>query len=135
MRQASFRCLTCHAIISNTSIGTKHRNHCPLCLWSKHVDLKTPGDRRSTCGARMKPIGLTNKPNGELMVVHLCLNCGKVSCNRIAGDDNPYVITCLLEEPSSLSKEIITRLASQGISLLTQDDKQEVLTSLYGYDY
>lgn len=93
----------------------------------------------------MKPIGLTLKNikmntytgrvGGELMVVNQCLNCSRISCNRIAGDDNSHVITCLLEEPGSLSQEIITKLASQGISLLTQDDKREVLTSLFGYDY
>jgi hypothetical protein len=69
------------------------------------------------------------------MIVHLCLNCGKISCNRIAGDDNCHVITCLLEKSGNLSQKIITRLFNQGIRLLTQDDKQEVLTSLYGYDY
>ena len=93
----------------------------------------------------MKPIGLTLKnievnpytgrTSGELMVVHLCLNCGKISCNRIAGDDNSYIVTCLIAESSNLGKEIITRLISQGIRLLTPEDKQEVLTSLYGYDY
>lgn len=83
----------------------------------------------------MKPIGLTYKSNGELVVVHLCLNCGKASFNRIAGDDNPYVITCLLEEPGSLGKEIITRITSKGITLLNQGDKKDVLTALYGYDY
>ena len=83
----------------------------------------------------MKPIGLTYKPDSELMIVHLCLHCGKTSCNRIAGDDNPYVITCLLDEQSNLNSELITGLTGQGIRLLTQEDKQEILTSLYGYDY
>jgi hypothetical protein len=83
----------------------------------------------------MKPVGLTLKKDGELMIVHLCLNCGKISCNRIAGDDNPYIITCLLEAPSTLSKEITTGLTSQSIMLLNQDDKKDVLTALYGYGY
>ncbi len=145
MRQASFRCLTCHAIISNTSVGTKHRNHCQLCLWSKHLDLKTPGDRKSYCGARMEPIGLTfkniktnpftGKVRAELMIVHLCLHCGKISCNRIAGDDNAYIITCLLENQNKLDREIIISLTSQNIRLLTQNDRHEVFTSLYGYNY
>ena len=83
----------------------------------------------------MKPIGLTYKPDGELMVVHLCLNCSKITCNRIAGDDNSHVVVCLLEELNNLNMEIITRLISRGITLLTQNDKQNVLTILYGYDY
>ena len=80
----------------------------------------------------MKPVGLTYKSDGELMVVHLCLHCGNVSCNRIAGDDNPYVVTCLLEASCSLSAETISGLAGQGIRVLNQDDKKNVLTILYG---
>ena len=83
----------------------------------------------------MEPIGLTRKIDGELMIAHLCLNCNKISCNRIAGDDNSYIITCLLKNPESLTREIITRLAGQSIELLTQIDSEEVLVSLYGYDY
>jgi hypothetical protein len=69
------------------------------------------------------------------MIVHLCLNCGKISTNRIAGDDNAYVVTCLLEESNNLCGEIVDRLPKLGIRLLTQEDKKEVLTALYGYDY
>lgn len=93
----------------------------------------------------MEPIGLifknidynpfTDNIGGELMIVHLCLSCGKISCNRIAGDDNSYVITSLLEKPSSLSREVTIRLASHSIKLLTQDDKRGALTSLFGYEY
>ena len=93
----------------------------------------------------MEPIGLTLKEltynpftqrtSGELMVVHLCLNCDRISCNRIAGDDNSHVIVCLLEKPSNLSGAIISKLTNQNIRLLTQSDKRKVLTILYGYDY
>jgi len=30
------------------------------------------------------------------MVMHRCLNCGKISYNRIAGDDNAHVLLALL---------------------------------------
>lgn len=122
-------------MISTQSLGTQHRNHCPLCLYSQHVDLKTPGDRRSDCGARMKPVGLTLKDvnynpftkrtSGELMLVHLCLNCGRISCNRIAGDDNPDSILSLLENP----------VEQQEVRLLTQKDREQVLTALFGYNH
>jgi hypothetical protein len=81
----------------------------------------------SGCGARMKPIGLSYKKDGELMIVHQCLNCGKISPNRIAGDDNSYNIVSLLEESN--------RPTNSNIRLLTQEDKEMVLTTLYGYDY
>jgi hypothetical protein len=32
-------------MVSASAFGTQHRNHCPLCLWSRHVDRKT-GDQR-----------------------------------------------------------------------------------------
>lgn len=35
--------------------GSGYTNHCPKCLWSKHVDVN-PGDRLSNCQGMMKPI-------------------------------------------------------------------------------
>lgn len=94
----------------------------------------------------MKPIGLifknlrqnpyTGRISGELMIVHQCLVCGKISSNRIAGDDDSIKVASLLEETNKLSKKTTNKLASMGINkLLTQKDKQEVPTTLYGYDY
>ena len=33
------------------------RDHCPYCLYSKHVDIN-PGDRENTCKGLLKPIGI-----------------------------------------------------------------------------
>jgi len=49
-----FTCIHCDQSIDAQTFGTRHRNHCPLCLWSRHVD-ETPGDRRSACRARCSP--------------------------------------------------------------------------------
>ena len=82
-------CLNCQKEIpGNKSIGTAHRNHCPYCLFSKHLDFKIPGDRKSGCLGLMKPVGLTFKRDGEIMLVHKCQKCGHISKNRIAGDDD-----------------------------------------------
>jgi len=67
----------------------------------------------------------TKKTSGELMLVHLCLNCGKISFNRIAGDDNHYSILSILEN-SIIHKDI---------TLLTLEDKEQVLTALFGYNH
>lgn len=84
-----FKCSNCKKEITNNNfIGTANRNHCPFCLWSLHVDLEIPGDRKSNCQGLMKPAELTFKKDGEIMIVHKCLKCGSVSKNRIAGDDN-----------------------------------------------
>ena len=68
--------------------GGRHRNHCPTCLHSRHVDGRTPGDRASECGGTMAPVGLFARPNGEQAIVHRCLACGFERHNRIAADDD-----------------------------------------------
>jgi DNA-directed RNA polymerase subunit RPC12/RpoP len=92
-----FRCKHCKIEVPGTAIGTKQRNHCPSCLYSLHVD-ESIGDRKSTCHGSMKPVGLTAKKDGEIMLVHRCEKCGKVSNNRIAGDDNTDAILALADE-------------------------------------
>ena len=37
--------------------GNGYTNHCPNCLWSKHVDIN-PGDRAADCGGLMEPIAV-----------------------------------------------------------------------------
>lgn len=98
-KNSDFICSHCHAFVSSAPAlsGVNHRNHCPYCLWSRHLDLFEAGDRLAACKARMEPVGLalkrTRKKYGtgqsELMLVHRCLDCGKVSANRIAADDLP----------------------------------------------
>jgi hypothetical protein len=67
--------------------GGHQRNHCPYCLWSRHVDAGTPGDRASDCGGSMAPIGAFTRPKGEWVLVHQCRSCGFERHNRIAADD------------------------------------------------
>lgn len=83
-----FRCGHCHALIGPPPSGGKHRNHCPRCLYSRHVDGRTPGDRASDCGATMAPAGVFARRNGEQALVHRCLGCGFERHNRIAADDD-----------------------------------------------
>ena len=72
--------------------GTAHRNHCPSCLWSKHVDSEVPGDREAECHARMEPISIAVRGSGEWVIIHRCLGCGELSSNRTAADDNPLLL-------------------------------------------
>jgi len=99
-----FRCKHCKAEVPGTAIGTRQRNHCPFCLYSLHVD-ESIGDRRSECHGSMKPIGLTTKKDGEIMIVHRCEKCGKISNNRIAGDDDTDKIIALLNPSSGIELE------------------------------
>lgn len=70
----------------------------------------------------MKPVGLTLKFNDELAIVHRCLKCGKISRNRIAGDDNPQSLLLLLDNPIKLIKT----------QILTHEDRESVLSALFG---
>jgi hypothetical protein len=137
-----FRCVRCKAWVSGDSSlsGVVHRNHCPFCLTSRHVDAVRTGDRSSTCRAAMRPIGLSVKesPNryasgeGELMLIHECLGCGKLSINRIAADDPAERLVVLHNESAHLERALVHRIASQGIRLLGRNDLNLVLTRLYG---
>jgi hypothetical protein len=82
-----FMCQNCNKKVPLEAPGTRHRNHCPFCLYSVHLD-KKPGDRLADCGGNMEPIGKTFKKDGEEMIVHKCQKCGVTSKNRIAGDDS-----------------------------------------------
>ena len=62
-----------------------YRNHCPVCLCSKHVDIG-PGDRASPCRGMMRPERVEHRGGKGLVLVHRCVVCGLVRANRIAGD-------------------------------------------------
>lgn len=67
--------------------GSQHRNHCPLCLCSQHLD-SVPGDRKAVCGSVMEPIAVWVRKGGEWAILHRCRGCGTIRSNRIAADDN-----------------------------------------------
>lgn len=86
-----FKCGHCKTFVGPPISGGRQRNHCPLCLYSKHVD-HTPGDRKNECRSMMKPIGTAFRRNGEQVIVHECLGCGEVRYCRVAADD--HMILC-----------------------------------------
>ncbi len=53
----SFTCRVCGWPVVSAGAGSDHRNHCPNCLYSVHLD-EEPGDRESNCHGRMEPIGV-----------------------------------------------------------------------------
>lgn len=96
----SFRCAHCGKEIHPEGAGSQHRNHCPHCLYSLHVD-EEPGDRKSTCHGPMEPIGVISKGDGDWSILHLCKSCGKLSLNRALADDNPLLLMQLAVKPLS----------------------------------
>jgi RNHCP domain len=95
----SFRCRNCRLDVPTHAHGTAHRNHCPNCLWSRHLDDDSPGDRAADCGSLMEPIAISVRGDGEWVVVHRCTGCDELHLNRSAGDDNPLMLLRLAVRP------------------------------------
>ena len=96
----SFTCVHCKRTVPVDALGTKHRNHCPTCLWSKHVALEqSQHDRGSECHGPMEPISIATQKDGEWSVVHRCTTCGLIRTNRVAGDDDEVALLCLALRP------------------------------------
>ena len=81
-----FSCENCGRAVT----GNGYTNHCPDCLYSKHVDV-APGDRAAECGGLMKPVGSELKA-GAYYVQHECMRCGFRRKNRIGDDEMAALI-------------------------------------------
>ncbi len=81
----AFACTQCGVDVLPLVHGS-YRNHCPACLWSRHVDVR-PGDRAADCGAPMRPVGWEQRPGKGFVVIHECVRCGCRRANRLALDD------------------------------------------------
>ena len=96
---STFRCGNCRLDVSYRAPGTARRNHCPNCLWSRHLDDDRPGDRAAECGSLMEPIAVTVRGDGEWVLVHRCAGCDELHLNRTAADDNPLILLRVVVRP------------------------------------
>lgn len=81
-----FTCDQCGVFV----LGSGYTNHCPQCLWSKHVDVN-PGDRQATCHGLMEPTAVETK-GGEYTILHRCVSCRLEKMNTTSKEDNFDVI-------------------------------------------
>ena len=81
--------------------GDGYTNHCPECLWGKHVDVN-PGDRSAQCGGLMEPIGLQLEGTKQL-ITHRCVLCGFARRNSVSELDNQEQIIKLSTKHARLS--------------------------------
>ena len=73
-------------------MGNGYTNHCPRCLWSKHVDIN-PGDRAARCGGLMRPVNYEQRA-GEYVLLQRCEKCGHEKKNKLDdGDDLAILAT------------------------------------------
>lgn len=86
-------------------VGDGYTNHCPQCLYSKHVD-NNPGDRASQCGGLMTPVGIEHE-RASYVLTHRCKKCGIVKRNKVQSIDSPDAVvalaqTCAREQSKNL---------------------------------
>lgn len=79
-----FICENCQKKVSKLNYTS--RDHCPYCLYSKHVDIN-PGDRKNTCLGLLKPIDI-EKFKDTYKIIYQCEKCHQIHKNIIANDDS-----------------------------------------------
>ncbi len=94
----TFTCKVCGRLVVPAGAGSEHRNHCPNCLSSLHLD-DQPGDRAADCGGIMEPVAVWVRRSGEWAIIHRCRRCGALHSNRIAADDNPAKLMSIAMRP------------------------------------
>lgn len=139
----NFLCVNCRQPVplDPHRAGVHNRNHCPYCLWSRHLDLFKAGDRLAACRAPMRPVGLAHKRRmkkypgrapEELMVIHRCEDCGKVSLNRIAADDCTNELWDIFQRSLDLDPAFLQDLEWSGIAILGARVARTVREQLFG---
>lgn len=84
MKDEEFICENCKKNVSKLNYTA--RDHCPYCLYSKHVDI-FPGDRSNMCKGLLEPIEI-EKFKDTFKIIYLCKKCQQVHKNIMAIDDN-----------------------------------------------
>lgn len=88
-RIEDFVCSKCGLVVH----GSGYTDHCPQCLWSKHVDVN-PGDRLADCGGEMEPVGLDRR-NGKEVINYVCRKCRHAYRVKVAASDDPEALIVL----------------------------------------
>lgn len=99
-RKENFLCERCGTKV----FGDGYTNHCPVCLFSKHIDIN-PGDRANSCQGLMEPVSVEQK-KGVYIILHRCLKCGAEKKNRVAKNDSSYAILAVATSFAENAKEV-----------------------------
>jgi DNA-directed RNA polymerase subunit RPC12/RpoP len=96
----NFVCFHC----GNEVEGNGFTDHCPKCLFGKHVDVN-PGDRAAQCGGEMEPISIAPSKNG-FTIQYKCLSCGHQHSNKSSDDDDISSFIEKLGSTEALNKRL-----------------------------
>lgn len=91
-RREDFICEHCGTKV----VGDGYTNHCPKCLWSKHVDIM-PGDRAEDCQGLMRPIDIKQTRDGYI-ITHKCEKCEALRNNKSSPNDDFEALLQLARE-------------------------------------
>lgn len=88
MKDENFICENCNRSVKKLKYTA--RDHCPYCLYSKHVDIN-PGDRLNTCKGMLKPVKIEKFKN-TYKIIYKCEKCKNLHKNIMANDDDMDLI-------------------------------------------
>lgn len=91
MKDECFICEHCNNEVQKLNYTA--RDHCPYCLYSKHVDIN-PGDRANECKGLLEPIGIEKFKN-SYKIIYKCQKCNQTHKNIVANDDDMNLIISL----------------------------------------
>lgn len=91
MKDENFICKNCGYTVEKLNYTA--RDHCPICLFSKHVDI-LPGDRANNCLGLLEPISI-EKFKDTYKIIYKCQKCKQLHKNIVAKDDNMDLIISL----------------------------------------
>jgi len=77
--------------------GDGYTDHCPKCLWGKHVDKEIPGDRAAECKQLMEPIK-TIYQKDVFRIVYRCQGCRHEFVVKTGENDNRDLLIKLSAE-------------------------------------
>lgn len=86
-KEEDFECEVCGKQVK----GSGYTNHCPRCLYSKHLDRNLPGDRAESCQGLMEPVDVEVKGENYILT-HRCRKCGKRRRNKASKKDKFEVL-------------------------------------------
>jgi len=89
-KMENFTCEKCGAKV----VGSGYTDHCPKCLWGKHVDVN-PGDRLSECMGLLQPMRTEHNRNG-FIIEYRCEKCRTKKNFSAAENDDKELLFKLL---------------------------------------
>ncbi len=94
-RSEDFICENCGSEVK----GSGYTDHCPCCLYGKHVDVN-PGDRKSSCTGALVPTRVTHD-RGGFVIHYRCRKCGMEKPFKAAPDDDHDTLNSLFAQGSA----------------------------------